>query len=654
MRKTLARRRRHLGLESLESRDLMAAVVAVLDQGIDLNNPQTLPYFDFTWAYNSSNGQSGMQSAAMSAGNPHGQLVAESVINGFQAARNAYGTNAPELKIMPIRITDSGGNGSAHSLITAIFYAADHGANVINLSMLAAGLPKGVYDNNGRTITEAVKYAEGKGAIIVTGAGNDGNGTSAASYGPANTDISYTSINAYFPAPTNVLVATAVVPSTGNLSPQANWHPVYVDLGVPESSGATSYAAGYASGVAGFLSALLPPGSPQDSIQILLGTVTPHTQSVGAWSTSGGNINVAAAVNEARNHVSLTDMQTITSSSGDRYLFALGANYTLYYSVQTQGSNQFLSWTTVSGSTGTASFKASIVNGAPYIFIRSLNSKVYTRKLINPSTGTWNSWTEVGGATGTNQISPLIWSNIPYLFIISANGKAYYNIMAVDSGTNWREVPSSLGVTNVAPVLETGYVHLFTIINNAVYNSYLTDASTNTWSTTTKINNSDGIKAVSVLPSTSASHVFMLSYNTNVYFTTTSQAVPAGSSLSAVANTSGTLSLTSVRGTDDSFMVHTINSSGWIRENAFRETAGPNIIQWYLPQSNVPGVIFDGGLVPLTSSASDYTGYNVRYNDSTGYQNSGIMLSKGGFIYQILYTKWGNVNNKLRRLPVVY
>ena len=71
-----------------------------------------------------------------------------------------------------------------------------------------------------------------------------------------------------------------------------------MDLGAyTNSQGFTSYSAGYTSGVAGVVAALLPQGhTPQQVINVIDQTVTPHAQSVGAWSKTGGVINPAGAV----------------------------------------------------------------------------------------------------------------------------------------------------------------------------------------------------------------------------------------------------------------------------------------------------------------------------------------------------------------------
>src|SRR5204863_146258 len=81
--------------------------------------------------------------------------------NGIGVAGLAYGAS-----IMPLKVLSARGSGSLGGIAQAIRWAADHGANVINMSLggpMAAG-----------TLASAVKYAHGKGVVIVAAAGNGG------------------------------------------------------------------------------------------------------------------------------------------------------------------------------------------------------------------------------------------------------------------------------------------------------------------------------------------------------------------------------------------------------------------------------------------------------------------------------------------------
>ena len=73
---------------------------------------------------------------------------------------------APECKILPLKVNAGGLNEIEDAnAAEAIIYAADHGANIINLSL---GWP----DGEPPVITEAITYAAGEGVLLVAAAGN--------------------------------------------------------------------------------------------------------------------------------------------------------------------------------------------------------------------------------------------------------------------------------------------------------------------------------------------------------------------------------------------------------------------------------------------------------------------------------------------------
>lgn len=68
-------------------------------------------------------------------------------------------------KIMPIKVLDSSGAGSAYAVSEGIIWAADHGADVINMSL-------GNYAS-AQFLRDAIQYAYNKGVVIVAASGND-------------------------------------------------------------------------------------------------------------------------------------------------------------------------------------------------------------------------------------------------------------------------------------------------------------------------------------------------------------------------------------------------------------------------------------------------------------------------------------------------
>lgn len=108
--------------------------------------------------------------------NSHGTHVAGTIA---QTTNNALGVAgvAFKSKIMPIKALDASGSGSYSWIADSIVYAADHGANVISMSL---GGP-----SPSITLQNALAYAYSKGITIVAAAGNDGMG------GPASYPAAY-------------------------------------------------------------------------------------------------------------------------------------------------------------------------------------------------------------------------------------------------------------------------------------------------------------------------------------------------------------------------------------------------------------------------------------------------------------------------------
>lgn len=74
------------------------------------------------------------------------------------------------VSILPVKVLDSAGVGTMYDVAQGIYWAADNGAKIINLS-LGARLP-----DYPRTLAEAVRYAQEKGILVIAAAGNDGMG----------------------------------------------------------------------------------------------------------------------------------------------------------------------------------------------------------------------------------------------------------------------------------------------------------------------------------------------------------------------------------------------------------------------------------------------------------------------------------------------
>ncbi|MFB9838504.1 type VII secretion-associated serine protease mycosin, partial [Actinoallomurus acaciae] len=159
--------------------------VAVLDTGVDGHQAdlagRVIDGPDFTGHVRKPGGRywgrHGTEMASLIAGHGHGAGATAGVMGV-----------APDAKILSIRVTwelndpirndHAQVNRSRDAVAEGIRYAADHGAQVISMSLGGGNL---FY--NGNTAEEAaIKYALGKGAVLVASAGNDGDGANRRNY----------------------------------------------------------------------------------------------------------------------------------------------------------------------------------------------------------------------------------------------------------------------------------------------------------------------------------------------------------------------------------------------------------------------------------------------------------------------------------------
>ncbi|MEN9245441.1 MAG: S8 family serine peptidase [Thermostichales cyanobacterium SRBZ-1_bins_19] len=127
--------------------------------------------------------------------------IAQSTNNRLGVAGVAYGAT-----LMPVRVLDANGAGTAVDVAEGIRFAADHGATVINMSL---GSP-----SPAQIIEEAVNYAHSKGVTIVAAAGNE------------------SSSQAGFPARYPHVIAVSATGPSGEKAPYSNYG-VGVDIAAP-------------------------------------------------------------------------------------------------------------------------------------------------------------------------------------------------------------------------------------------------------------------------------------------------------------------------------------------------------------------------------------------------------------------------------------
>jgi len=151
------------------------ASVAILDTGIDDTNIELAGRVDHALsAAFTPNQNPNPAFPVWGDDNTHGTLVASIVAtNGVNIA-----SIAPDAKLIAVKVLNSSGGGSFLDIVSGIVYAADVGADVLNIS-LGAYVPArspGIGPLNA-FLTKAINYANAKGALVVVAAGNgDANG----------------------------------------------------------------------------------------------------------------------------------------------------------------------------------------------------------------------------------------------------------------------------------------------------------------------------------------------------------------------------------------------------------------------------------------------------------------------------------------------
>jgi|GEM_PF-526180 len=169
--------------------------VAVVDNGVQVNHPDLAgkivsPYNVVTGARSVPAGEHGTHVAG---------IIAASINK-----KGVIGV-APNVKIMPINVFQGDG-ATSYDVAYGIVYAADHGANVINLSL-------GAYAATGYEAA-AVQYAASKGVVLVAAAGNDD------TYLPS------------YPAAFEPVIAVSATDSTDFITDFSNYGD-YIDLAAP-------------------------------------------------------------------------------------------------------------------------------------------------------------------------------------------------------------------------------------------------------------------------------------------------------------------------------------------------------------------------------------------------------------------------------------
>lgn len=147
-----------IGIEGAWSQTKGSGItVAVIDTGIskvpDLQKTKFVKGYDFVNDREEATDDNG-----------HGTHVAGTIA---QTTNNKYGVAgvAYEASLMPLKVLSAYGGGTVADIAEAIKFAADKGADVINMSLGGGG--------ESQLMKQAIDYAHNKGVVIIAAAGNE-------------------------------------------------------------------------------------------------------------------------------------------------------------------------------------------------------------------------------------------------------------------------------------------------------------------------------------------------------------------------------------------------------------------------------------------------------------------------------------------------
>jgi subtilisin family serine protease len=191
-------------------RGAFGTVVAVVDTGVQLNHPdlsaRLVPGHDFVHRDSRPRDDNG-----------HGTAVAGVI--GATANSQGVAGMCMRCRLMPLKALDANGMGTWFVAAKAIVWAADHNADVINMSFGGS--------TGGLVLGDAIDYARSKGAVVVGAAGNFG------------------TTQKFYPAAFGGVVSVAGTTDLDLRFDSSNYSSAWVDVAAPWCTYTTHRGSGY-------------------------------------------------------------------------------------------------------------------------------------------------------------------------------------------------------------------------------------------------------------------------------------------------------------------------------------------------------------------------------------------------------------------------
>lgn len=395
-----------------------SVIIAIIDSGVQTAHPDLVQVTGYDYGDNDTNPDDNSASAG------HGTACA-----GVAAGRaNSLGScgAAPGCSIMPLKVANSAGSMAFSAIVNAIYYAADHAANVISMSLGAAISSDAATD-------AAITYAWNAGVVLLAATGNENNST-----------ISYPAINA------NVIGVGAASPCGDRKRSSSNASEVnpgvFTDPNGYTCDGERWWGSNYGTNTAGAAGAvdvlaptILPTTDrlgangydPSDYSKWFNGTscATPYAAGVCALIKSKNPTWTATQIRDQLRNTA-QDVTSVESGAGwDKYAgygmvdaaAAVGASgtadvVTVTYpnggETLTAGASVNITWTWT-GSFTTVNLDYSTNGGTSWTTIVSGTPNDGTQAWTVPSTATSQGRVRVTGGTATDQSNANFTINVP-------------------------------------------------------------------------------------------------------------------------------------------------------------------------------------------------------------------------------------------------
>ncbi|MCL2482143.1 MAG: S8 family serine peptidase [Propionibacteriaceae bacterium] len=278
--------------------------VAVVDTGIDDNHPdlagQVIAAEDFTG------------SGSPIDENGHGTFVASEIAGTGAASSGYYVGVAPGAKLINARGLDADGNGDDSTIMAAMQWAAEQGADIINMSLGDSG----TYDDGTSPLSQLInQLSDQYGCLFVNAVGNDGVPQSINSPSTADEALSVAAVlddesPAWFssagPRRGDGAVKPEILAPGGHASPDGDGDPPVVGLvgaqagsdGYDSTEYGTSMAAPLVAGAAALLKQADPGLDRTDIRARLMASARLPISAVGAWADGSGIVDIPAALTQ--------------------------------------------------------------------------------------------------------------------------------------------------------------------------------------------------------------------------------------------------------------------------------------------------------------------------------------------------------------------